>query len=466
MFVTEVSCLKLAALNKRRIMNKAYRKGLNTLMEYFDLGPTVALTIIIVASTIILTGTIFFFQSAPPTKLTISSGPKGSIFHGIAKKYAASLEKSGIKVKILESKGSLENLSRISDKKAGVDLALIQSGSEDEKSQLDNLVSLGGLSYQPLFFFYRGTPVERIALMKGKTIAIGAEGSGARKLALRILKLNGISEGPQLVTMYGEEVSKALLEKKIDAAFLMGEDASLDVLRMLMNSEEIHLMNFKNANAYARKIDILHLLKLPEGVLNFENNIPDKDITLIGPMVELIATKDLHPALSDMILDAATEIHGTAGIFKKKNEFPIALENRIKLSDDATRFYKSGKGFLYRYLPFWLASLVNRMLFVFLPMLIVLIPAVRSVPAIFRWIGHLRIRRRYRALLRLEKRFLNEKDPEKLKELHAQFETIERDVEQMKVRAVLADQFYSLRYHIDYVRKLITTRMDSLKKAP
>ncbi len=442
-------------------MNKTYRRSLNTLMEYFDLGPTIALAILLVTSAIILTGIAFFINSAPPSELTITSGPHGSIFHGIAVKYAKALEKNGIKVNVLESKGSLENLNRISDRSNKIDLALMQSGSEDERSKLKGLVSLGGLSYQPLFFFYRGSPIERLTQMKGKKIGISAEGSGARKLVLKILKLNGIELGPNLITLNGQEVSQELVDGKIDGVFLMGEDASLDVLRKLLNSESIHLMNFKNANAYVRKIDVLHILKLPEGVLNFEKNIPAEDVTLMAPMVELIATEDLHPALSDMILDAAMEIHGAAGIFKKKAEFPTAVENKIRLSDDADRFYKSGKSFLYRYLPFWLASLVNRFLVVFVPMLIVLVPAIRSIPAILRWTGHLRLRRRYRALRKIEERFMHENDIEKLRELYSDFEAIERDVQRMKVKAILAHQFYMLRSHIDYVRKLMTTKLGS-----
>src|SRR5690606_6255150 len=121
--------------------------------EYFDLGPTVALTIVMVSSVIILTGIVFCVRSAPPSELTISSGPQGSIFRGMAVKYQKALEKNGIKVNILETKGSLDNINLIADPKNKVDLALIQSGSEDEKAKLDGLVSLGGLSYQPLFFF-------------------------------------------------------------------------------------------------------------------------------------------------------------------------------------------------------------------------------------------------------------------------------------------------------------------------
>lgn len=440
-------------------MKKTYRYGLNTLMEVFDLGPTVALTVLLVAGTILLTGVIFFVRSAPPTEITISSGAEGSILHGLAQKYVKALEKNGIKVHVLTSHGSLDNLHRISDPKSKVDLALVQSGSEQESDKLDDLVSLGGISYQPIFFFYRGAKADRLSQMKDKKIAIGPEGSGVRNLSLKLLKLNGFAEDQNLINFEGNAASEALLQGKIDGAFLMSEDASVKVLKTLLLSEDIHLMSFRHAPAYLRKIDYLHKLELPEGVLDFGHNIPDQNITLIGPMVELIAKKDLHPALSDMVLDAAMAIHGPAGLFKKRDEFPKEIENKIKLSEDAQRFYKSGKSFFYRYLPFWLASLLNRVVVVFLPMLIILVPAVRSVPAIFRWIGQLRIRRRYRLLLLLEEKFKTEKDPEKMKALHEQFEKIEKDVQQMKVRAVFADQFYDLRVHIDYVRKMVASRI-------
>lgn len=428
-------------------------------MEIFDLGPTVALSVLLMSTALFITAIIFFIKSAPPTKLTMTSGPEGSIYHNLAQKYATALEKTGIKVTVLTSNGSFENLQRISAPNTKVDLALAQAGSEDETINLDNLASLGTLSYQPLFFFYRGKTINRLSEMKGKLISIGHQGSGSRRLALKLLKLNGISDGKDFIHLDGESARKALLEKKIDGAFLMGEDASVKVLKELLFTEDIHLMNFKNASAYVRKVDLLNKIELPEGVIDFEKNIPAENTFLFGPSVELISTKDLHPALSDMILDAAMGIHNPPGIFKKRKEFPQAVENDIPLSDDAVRFYKSGKSFLYRYLPFWLASLLNRMLISFIPMLLVLIPAVRSVPLIFRWIGQMRLRLRYRALLRLEARFRDEKDPAKLKELNEQFESIDKDVRQMKVRANLADQFYALRSHIDYVRRMMASKV-------
>jgi hypothetical protein len=439
-------------------MKRLYQKCITVLMEIFDLGPTVALSVLLVSALLVVLSVVFFIRSAPPTTLTISSGPEGSIIHGTALKYQEALARKGIKVTVLPSNGSYENLMRIREPNSPVDLAFVQAGSGDEDMTFDDLVSLGSMSYQPLFFFYRGKLIERLVEMRGKTIAIGQEGSAARKLALRLLKLNGIDEEVKLVTIEGEAVSESLLKKKIDGAFLMGEGASVKVLRNLLHDEDLHLLNFRNAAAYVRKVDLLHRIDLPEGVIDFGRNIPDKNVTLLGTMVELIARSDLHPVLSDMILGAATEIHAKPGLFRKRNEFPMRVEHRIKLSDDADRFYKSGQSFLYRYLPFWLASLVNRILVSFVPMLLVLIPAVRSVPMIFQWIGQVRIRRRYRALLRLEAKFKNERDPQKLEELNSQFEEIERDVQQMKVRAVLAEQFYLLRSHIDYVRRLMSGR--------
>ena len=181
-------------------------------------------------------------------------------------------------------------------------------------------------------------------------------------------------------------------------------------------------------------------------------NIPEHDINLISPTVELIARADLHPALSDLLLEAATEVHGRVGLTQRRGEFPAPLEHEYRISSDAARYYKSGKSFLYRYMPFWLASFVNRILVVFVPMILVLIPGMRSIPAIFRWQMRLRIFRWYRALMILEKDMAAPLAPGRGEELLRQLEQIERAVNKMKVPVSFAEQFYVLRGHIDFVR--------------
>jgi hypothetical protein len=435
---------------------KSYPFGLRTVMELFDVGPGVAITALSAALIVIVLSVVYFVRSAPPTEITISAGPEGSIFQRNAQKYVDLLKKDGVKLNILKSNGSLENLQRLEDPHSHVDVGFVQGGITNDK--MENLVSLGSISYQPLMIFYRGHPIEFLSGLAGKRIAIGPIGSGVHAVALSLLSANGINEKgtTTLLDWESEQASKALLDGQIDAAFLMGESASLPVLRSLLRSSSVRLYSFKQANAYSRKIDYLNVLELPEGAIDLGSNLPPQDVTLIGPTVELIAVKGLHPALSDLLLQAAMEAHGRPGIFQKRGEFPAPQEHSIRISDDARRFYTSGKSLLYRLLPFWLASLLSRMLVAFVPTLVVLIPVMRSIPAFFRWRANIKIRRHYGELLNLERRWSMETQVSERERLRREFDRIEERVNRTKIRAAFADQFYGLRGHISYVRALMT----------
>jgi hypothetical protein len=173
-------------------------------------------------------------------------------------------------------------------------------------------------------------------------------------------------------------------------------------------------------------------------------------------MVELVASKGLHPAISDLLLEAAVEVHSRPGLFRKRGEFPTPVEHTIKISEDAHRYYKSGKSFFYRSLPFWLASLLSRILIAFVPTFVVLFPVMRSIPVIIRWRVRLKIRKYYRELLSLEQSYQKETDAAKLQQLRYELDRIEENVNKAKIRAAFADMFYGLRGHIHYVRSLAT----------
>jgi hypothetical protein len=360
-----------------------------------------------------------------------------------------------VKTKVINTKGSIENLQLLADPKSKVDVGIVQAGTKGVDTE--NLVSLGSISYQPLLIFYRGKNLELLSELAGKKIAVGSVGSGAHNFAMALLAANGIKEGDKtsLLEWDAEEAAKALAENKIEAAFVMSESASTDILHNLLRSKEIHLFHFKQANAYSRKIDFLNILDLPQGSIDLGLNIPPSDVALVGPMVELVAKKDIHPAISDLLIEAATQVHSKPGIFQRRGEFPAPIEHSIHVSEDADRYYKSGKTFLYRVLPFWLASLLSRIFVVFLPTVVILVPALRSIPAFFRWRMQIKIRRRYRELLELEQDFLHEKDARKRAKMRDHFDRIEETVNKMNVRAAFADQFYGLRGHIDYVRQLV-----------
>jgi hypothetical protein len=368
------------------------------------------------------------------------------------------LASNGVTLKILPSQGSVENLRRLTDPAARVDLGFVLT-SESNPSNAMKLYSLGSIAYQPLLIFYRSaTPINVLSDLAGKRLAIGSPGSGVRTLALAVLATNGLSQsGPTVFLDFdAEEAAKALADGKVDAAFLIGDSASGQTMRTLMRSPEIKIYDFTQAAAYTRRFGYLNRLELPRGSIDFGRDLPEHDINLIGPNVELVARASLHPALCDLLLEAAREVHGKATLLQKRGEFPSPIEHEFQISPDASRYYKSGKSFFYRSLPFWVASIVNRILVAFLPMLLVLIPGLRFIPAAYKWRTQLSIYRWYRALLRVERELVGELTDTQREELQRRLEHIEKSVNQMKVPASFAGQFFGLREHVGIVRSRLT----------
>jgi hypothetical protein len=365
------------------------------------------------------------------------------------------MRNAGVELKILPSGGSAENLQRLNDPKSGVDVAFVQGGISNESTS-DNVVSLGSLYYEPMLVFYSGTgTVSSLSDFKGKRLAIGSRGSGTRALALALLRLHKMEPGgnTEMVDSGAEESVKALLDDRVEAVFLTSDSASSRLMRQLLLNEEVHLVNFTQADAYARRVSYLNRLDLPMGALDFGLNIPKENIRLVGPTVELLARKGLRPTLIDLLLDAAQEVHGGAGLFRKKGEFPSLVAHEFPISDEAVRYQKSGKSFLYRKLPFWMASTVNRVLLVFVPLVVLLIPGLRMIPSVLGWKTKLRLYRSYRALLSLEYEMRGEVTPEKRRELLARLNAIEEAVNRSKIPASYGDQFYGLRFYIDFVKE-------------
>jgi TRAP-type uncharacterized transport system substrate-binding protein len=400
----------------------------------------------------------WFVRPAPGDTLTITSGPNGSTFRLTAEKYGKILARHGVKLQVLPSEGSLENLKRLIDPAYRVDVGFVQGGVAAGVT-VDELVSLGSVFSEPLALFYRSTvPASRISALSGKRLAIGPEGSGTRALALVLLKANGIEPGgaTALLSVAGEAAAQALIEKSVDAAFLMGDSATPPTMRRLLRTPGIRLFSFAQADAYVRRFPYLNKIDLPMGLFDPGKNLPAQDVHLIGPTVELVARENLHPALSDLLIEAAREVHGRSSLLQHAGEFPAPLEHEFRLSSDARRYYSSGKGFLYRSLPFWLATLVDRVLVVVVPIVILLIPGLKLVPWLYSWRIRSRIYRWYGILIALERRMLAQPAAEERGEMIKRLDDIEREVNTMKMPLAFADQFYVLRDHIRFVRDRYT----------
>lgn len=411
-----------------------------------------------------------FIRPAPPKQLILSSGGDGGAYQRFAARYQDVLKRYGVELIEKPSAGSMENLARLRDGNFKVDAAFIQGGTAHATDD-DTLASLGSLYYEPLWIFYRAAlaqnapehKLDAISQLKGRRIAIGANGSGTHVLALEMIEANGIATAPtQLINLDGLAVVEALQKGKIDAAMVVGPTQSAVVWSLLF-TDGVRLMSLAHADAYTRRFPHLDRLTLPRGAVNLVRDIPAHDVSLVAPMATLVVRNDIHPALVDLLLQAATEVHGEAGLFQRPGEFPHATQVDFPLSKEAERYYKSGKTFLQRYLPFWAATLIDRLVVMLVPLFALLIPIVKFAPSLYSWRVRSRIFRRYGELKFIEAELDLETNRHSRDEWLARLDSIETDVNHMATPLAYSDMLYTLRGHIGLVREAILRKTGAEK---
>lgn len=440
---------------------KGIRKVVAPLVEIFGLSWKLAFGVLFFIVAVLGVAIYFSVHSAPPTTIYMMTGLPGSVFETNAIRYSNYLSKNvGLTLKIIPSQGSIENLKKLNDPNFRVDVAFVQGGLKlppqtNVQKKKFILESLGTVFNQPLLVFYRGSnDVTLLSQFAGKRLAIGSHGSGTRALSKELLMTNGIVAGGSttLLDVDADQATQMLLSNQIDAAFMTGDSASPAVMKQLLRADGIKLMSFVEADAYARRFAYLNRMTFPRGGFDLGKDIPPHDVDMVGPPVELIARSTFHPALVDQLLEAAKQVNGTASLFRRQNEFPSMEEHEYPISNEAERWKKTGKTFLYSNLPFWLASIVHFIIVAFVPSLIVIIPGLKLIPALFKLRIKLIFYRWYRALMNLERELKGPVTPEKIKIAEADLEHIDNAVTRMKVPPSFAGDYYSLRTNVDFVR--------------
>jgi TRAP-type uncharacterized transport system substrate-binding protein len=433
------------------------RRPLSARLAAVSLRDLLVVVLPALSAAVLLVVVVQFVRPAPPDTIRLLSGPEGSTYRTNAERYKKIIEGYGVKVEVIASQGALANLQALADHHVHADVGFVQDGLTDGVNTA-GLISLGSLFAQPLMVYYRGPqPIELLSQLRGKRLAIGPEGSGTRALALKLLAANGITaQTATLDTLSGEDAARALVAGTIDGAFLMGDSATPKVMSSLRAAPGITLMSFRQAAGYVRRFRFLSRLTLPEGSLDFASNYPPQSYDLVGPTVELVARKDLHPALSDLLIAAAREVHGGPALFRDAGEYPAPLAKDFPIGADAERYYKSGGQFLYKRLPFWMASLVDRTLVVILPLLVLIVPASRLAPAVYRWRVRSRIYRWYGALMALEREGLARPTEEHLQEILGRLDDIQASINEVRTPLAYADQLFILREHIQMVRNRLS----------
>ncbi len=394
-----------------------------------------------------------FIKPAPPSRLVIATGGEGGAYQRFAAAYKPLIEAYGIEFVEVPTAGAVDNLARLRDRTKEIDVAFMQGGigAGDDAS---GLVSLGSIYFEPLWVFYGGAEVlDNLTQLKGRRIAIGAEGSGTRKLGLELLEASGAAAAPtRLLPLGGLEAVEALKAGKVDAIFLVGS-ANVGAVWVSFFTPGFRLMSMAHADAFVRRWPFLSKLVLPRGAIDLVRDIPARDVTLVAPVASLVAREDIHPALIDILLQTAAEVHGEPGLFQRAGEFPNARQVDFPLSAEAQRFYQSGRRFLQRYLPFWAATLVDRLLVLLIPLFALAIPLSRILPSLYNWQVRSRVYRWYGQLKFLEESWRSDPAARPREDWLKDIDELETRVNRIRTPLAFSNQFYILREHIGLVRR-------------
>ncbi|HSD18718.1 MAG TPA: TAXI family TRAP transporter solute-binding subunit [Anaeromyxobacter sp.] len=385
----------------------------------------------------------------PPRRIVMATGPEGGGYALIGARYREILARQGLDVQLRPTAGDLENLALLRDPRSGVSVALLQAGTTTEQDS-PQLASLGTLFYQQVWIFQRGG--RGAALKPGLRIAVGPEGSGTRALALKLLALAGVApDSLNLVPLGPARGADELMAGTIDAVAIVAPwDAP--AVRRLVAEPDVDLLGFRRADAFVALNPYLEKTVLPAGVGNMARNRPPQDVPLIETKTSLVVRRDLHDAVQYLLLEAASETHGGPGIFHKAGRFPAAEAIDLALSENARQYYRSGRPFLHRYLPYWAAVIVERILLVLVPIVGLVIPLARTLPQIYGGVMRRRIVRFYGELKMLETELEARPANAPTDDLVRRLDELELRASHLHVPLFYSQVLYTLKQHVRLVR--------------
>jgi len=400
-------------------------------------------------------GAFQFVSPAPPKSISISAGNIHGTYYSYAQKYKEELALDGINLSVLESKGSRENIKRLLNNEA--DVALVQGGTAyaDEKLQ-----SLGSLYYEPVSIFYeKELKLNRLNDFSGLKISIGVDGSGTHMLASQLFAINHVnSQNTQFLYLTPQDSLKKLTAGELDAVFFVSSINS-PIIQALLRNKEFKLFNFERADAYSQVLPFLSKVTLHEGIVDFKKNIPDQAITLLAPTANLVVRDDIHKSLSILLLQAINKNHGNNDLFSTPGFFPSDQLTAFPVSDVAKRFLEVGPPFLIKYLPFWIATFIDRMIVLTLPLLLLIVPLFKILPPVYRWRIRSKVYRWYEQLQEVDDQTrIAQLSDDQYEYLIQELDRITDEVSKLHTPLSNADQLYNLLVHIDLIKKIVQSK--------
>lgn len=383
-----------------------------------------------------------YVEPAPPDSIRLAVGPEGSSYAWLGERYKEILKKEGLSVELIATQGSLDNLELIKSNKA--DIGFVQSGVTLGKEDKTPFFFLASLYLEPLWIFFKGDD-ERSDLLKIKdqVFAVGVDGSGSHFVANALINALNENDTNELVPDNSPEL---LIDGEADILFLLASPNSPQVHELLGNPKT-ELMDFRRAEGVAKHFDSLSHLTLSEGAVNVAENWPDQDTRMLASAATLVVGENFHPALTSVILSAAQEIHNQPGPLQARGDFPSQEYGTFPMTREAAFFHKNGPGFLQGKLPYKAAATLQRLIIMLLPLLTIVLPLAKILPAIYSWRLNRRLHTPYKELLALENRVGEDDFLERLEKVEKQAKKL------VDMPASYGAQIQNLLHHIERLKR-------------
>jgi TRAP-type uncharacterized transport system substrate-binding protein len=308
---------------------------------------------------------LWYFYPFHPTSLKMATADIRSGYDIMATSAMPFFKKNGVNLSIKNTEGSVENAQLLGDLHGDVDAAFIQGGSIAIEAG-NNFYSLGSVSYEPVWVFYRKNLRKNIRLLKGIVnfkVGVGPIGGGTHALVGKLLELDGIAITNSrnfVVDTYQnnfENFKKGRLDVLIEVTTVHDEH-----IRALMSDPNVELLEFARAPAYEKILPFIEEVTLPIASIDFERSIPPKDVPLISTTTSLVVRRDMDDALQLLLIyGARDEIRRSQNLFfTPRNTFPSYVDPTIDESPIAIEFYEKHPINFFNLSSFWLAYWLNK----------------------------------------------------------------------------------------------------------
>jgi len=422
--------------------------------------------VLILVLIVALFGLATYAKPFPPREVSLIVGQKGGSFDFLSNHFVKFFKEHGVEIKTFYTDGAQQSLEEMV-KQPSMQAAFVLAGST-QPNEIRDIVSLGSVEYEPLWFFYRGEEYSGDTFFEDfshKLISIGSPGSGTQRIVREIVKLRGGFLNPQNILEYRNAVAaEKLLKGEIDAAIMVEGFTSPNVQELLADSN-IRLFDFNLASALVKQIPYLDVVTIPRGALNFKTIYPHKDIRMVATTMSLLVEKDLHPAIQLLFLMAADSLGDARDLFfARPDEFPSYTDHAVPLSPIAKEYFRFGSPYALKFFPFWMVSFFERMWILLLAVVAVGYPLYRLLPNYRNIHSKIEITGAYQNIREAEDLLRAATSSEEVQSEMLKLEQIEKDLTEMWIPIDNMSSYYSLVSALSTVQKLAKERLEKLSR--